>query len=146
MDVLTITQLAGVLSMLLPLVREVLQILVLILPETFMEFLRLQFIYLPLALFALYPLAIQYERGGWWRCLFLLYATAGLLSAYLNYTTFVVYLKDVPKKRENTFSQRCERLVRDPGWRGVIARLVARYTNYSDPKPPHIPLPGTADA
>lgn len=145
MDLLTLSQLAGMLSLLLPLVREVLQILVLILvlilPDTFMEFLRLQFIYLPVVLFALYPLAVQYERGGWCTLLFPLYAAAGLLSAYLNYTTFVPYTWDVPRKGENTFSQRCERLVFDEGWRGVIARLVAAFTNRWDPTSPHIPVP-----
>lgn len=124
-----------------PIARDVLALLWWVTPELLQQAVLWQFIYLPLALFALYPLAIQYERGGWRRCLFLFYATAGLLSAYLNYTTFVVYLKDVPKKRENTFSQRCERLVRDPGWRGLVARAVARYTNRFDPTPPHIPLP-----
>ena len=35
MDILTLSQLAGVLSVLLPLVREVLQILVLLLPRSY---------------------------------------------------------------------------------------------------------------
>lgn len=142
MDILTLSQLAGVLSILLPIVREVLQIMVLILPRTLIELVLLQMVYLPIALFALYPLAVQYERPGRaWKLLFPLYALAGLLSAYLNYTTFVVYLAGLPRKRENTLSQRCERVVFDPGWRGIEARLIARYTNHWDPSPPHIPLP-----
>lgn len=141
MDILTLSQLAGVLSLLLPLVREVLQILVLLLPRTFIELLLAQLIYLPLALAPAFLLGIQYERKGGWRVLFPVYACAGLLSAYLNYTTFALLLWDLPRKGENTFSQRCERLVFDEGWRGAVARLVAAFTNRFDPTSPHIPLP-----
>lgn len=127
---------------LLPVLRTVVEFAWWLMPKTLQQIVLWQFVYLPIALFALYPLAVQYERGGLWKLLFPLYAVAGLLSAYLNYTTFAFYTWDAPRKRENTFSQRCERLVSDPGWRGwLIARPVARYTNHFDPSPPHIPLP-----
>lgn len=136
-----LTQIFGFLVTVLPVVKDVLAILLMILPQTLVDLLLLQGLYLPVALFALYPIAVQYERGGWCKLLFPLYMVAGLLSAYLNYTTFAFYTWDAPRKGENTFSQRCERLVGEPGLRGVFARLVARYTNRFDPSPPHIPLP-----
>ena len=141
MDALTLSQLAGILSLLLPVVREVLQILAILLPSTFIEFLRFQFLYLPLALAAAYPVVIQYERGGWWKLLMPFTLVAALVDVYLNFTTFSLYLWDAPGKREVTFSQRLERLVFDKGFRGAAARLIARFTNYFDPTPPHIPLP-----
>lgn len=95
----------------------------------------------PLLLAVLYPLAIQYERGGRCRWLLLVYAAAGLLSVLVNFTWFSLVCWETPRKREITTSQRCERLVFDPGWRGSIARAIARFTNRFDPTPPHIPLP-----
>jgi hypothetical protein len=100
-----------------------------------------QFIYLPLLLATGYPLAIQYERGGWWRLLLPVTAVVAIVDVWLNFTTFALYLASAPRKREYTFSEHLERLVHDRGWRGVIARLVARYTNLFDPTPPHIALP-----
>lgn len=141
MDLLSLSQLAGVLSLLLPLVREVLQILALVLPETFMEFLRLQFIYMPLALAVAYPVVIQYERGGWWKLLMPFTLVAAIVDVWLNFTTFALLMWSSPGKKEITFSQHLERLVFDAGWRGHIARVIARYTNWPDPTPPHIPLP-----
>lgn len=141
MDILTLSQLAGVLSLLLPLVREVLQILVLLLPRSLIELLLFQFVYLPLALAAAYPIVIQYERGGWWKLLMPFTLVVALVDVWLNFTTFALYLWSAPGKKEITFSQHLERLVFDAGWRGHIARVIARYTNWPDPTPPHIPLP-----
>ncbi len=95
----------------------------------------------PLLLAALYPVAVQYERGGWWRLLFPLYAAAGLCSLVVNFTWFTLLLWELPRKGEATTSQRCERLVHRADWRGALARGIARYTNYFDPTGPHIPLP-----
>ena len=95
----------------------------------------------PLLLAALYPLAIQYERGGAWRALGLLYIAAGLLSALVNYTWLSVLAGEWPRRGEYTTSQRCERLVHATGWLGALARGIARYTNRFDPTGPHIPLP-----
>lgn len=100
-----------------------------------------QFVYLPLLLAACYPLAIQHERGGWWRVLMPFTLAVALLDVWLNFTTFSLYLMSAPGKKEYTFSQHLERLVFDPGWRGYIARVVARFTNRFDPTPPHIQLP-----
>ena len=101
--------------------------------------LLLQFVLLPLILAARYPLAIQFKRGGWRKVFTPLALMAGVLDIYLNYTTFSVYLCGFPKDGEYTLSKRCERLVSDTRWRGVVARLIARFTNRFDEN--HIPLP-----
>lgn len=95
----------------------------------------------PALLALIFPLAIQYEKGGNWRWLLPLYATAALLSVLVNFTWLSLLCWEMPRKREITTSQRCERLVFEPGWRGALARMIARYTNRFDPTPPHIPLP-----
>lgn len=95
----------------------------------------------PFLLALLFPFAIQYERGGRYRWLLVFYAAAALLSTLVNFTWLSLLLWELPRKREITTSQRCERLVFDPTWRGSVGRAIARYTNRFDPTPPHIPLP-----
>lgn len=124
-----------------PILRDVLAFLWWLLPGTLQELMLWQFVYLPLLLAALYPVVIQYERGGWWRCLLPFTAVVALIDVWLNWTTFSLYLWSAPAKREYTFSQHLERLVFDSGWRGFVARVIARYTNRFDPTPPHIELP-----
>ena len=131
----------SLLAELLPFARVLAELLWWALPSSVQGVLLWQFVYLPLLLAALYPIAIQYERGGWWRLLLPLTAAVALLDVWLNWTTFSLYLASAPRKREYTLSQHLERLVFDPGWRGYIARAVARYTNWPDPTPPHIALP-----
>lgn len=126
---------------LVPVVREVISFIWWLLPGTLQGLILWQFVYLPVALAVLYIPAIQYERGGLWRVLMPFTALVALLDVYLNWTTFSLYLASAPGKREYTLSQHLERLVFDPGWRGYIARAVARYTNRFDPTPPHIRLP-----
>lgn len=106
---------------------------------SFADILLWQFVYLPLVLALRFMVAIQYRRGGWWRVLTPLALRAAFLDVYLNYTTCTVLLWDWPQKGETTISKRCKRLVFDPGWRGVVARLIARFTNFFDKD--HIPLP-----
>lgn len=87
-------------------------------------------LWLPLILLAVYPVAIQYERGGWWRCLFWVYFPAVVLNVFLNHTTLALYLWDFPARGEWTFSTRVRRLQYYPGWRGAIARLLKTYLNF----------------
>lgn len=136
-----LTQVFGFLVTVLPVLKDVLSILLMILPETVVGLFLWQFVWLPLVLAILYIPAIQHERGGGWKWMAPVTIVAVVLDAYLNYTTFAAYTWDSPRKQEYLFSQRCKRLVFDKGWRGLIARLVARYTNKFDPTPPHIPLP-----
>lgn len=104
-------------------------------------FLLWQFVYLPLFVALGYPLAIQYERMGAWRVLMPFTALVAVVDVWLNWTTFSLLLWSAPRKKEYTFSEHLERLVFDAGWRGNIARVIARYTNRFDPTPPHIPFP-----
>lgn len=132
---------AELLPMVLPIARELVALIWWLLPTTVQGVLLWQFVYLPLLLAAAYPLAIQYERGGWWRVLMPFTLVVAVVDVWLNFTTFALYLRSWPARKEITFSQHLERLVHDPGWRGFIARAIARYTNWPDPTPPHIPLP-----
>lgn len=136
-----LTQLFGLLVTVLPIVKDVLAILVMILPETLVGLLLWQFVYLPALLALLYIPAIQYERGGAWKWMAVVTLPTAILDVYLNWTTFSLLLWSSPGRKEITFSQHLERLVFYPGWRGLVARLIARYTNKFDPTPPHIQLP-----
>lgn len=124
---------------LLPILRVLAEFAWWLTPAIVQKFLLWQFIYLPVALAILYIPAIQYKRGGWWRVLTPLALRAGILDVYLNYTTFSVYLGGFPQRGEYTLSKRCERLVKEGGWAGLVARLIARFTNKFDEN--HIPLP-----
>lgn len=95
----------------------------------------------PLALAILYPVAIQYERGGLWRLLLPITLVALVLDVVLNYTSLALLTWDSPLRKEYTFSIRLERLVFSYGWRKQIARAIAVYLNYWDPTPPHVFLP-----
>ena len=87
-------------------------------------------VWLPLILLAVYPLAIQYERGGQWRLLLPVYLAAGLLDVLLNYTALVLYTWDFPAHGEWTFSTRLKRLQYYSGLRGSIARVCRDYLNF----------------
>ncbi|MGA0569659.1 hypothetical protein ACO2Q9_02940 [Variovorax sp. VNK109] len=106
-----------------------------------LDLLLWQFVYLPLALLLAYPGVIQFERGGWWRLLLPFYLAALLVDVWLNFTTLALYTRDVPQRREYTFSQRLQRLVLLTNWLGMLARVLARYLNRWDPTPPHVRLP-----
>lgn len=126
---------------LMPILRELAIFIWSVVPAPFTDLLLWQFLYLPLLLALSYPVAIQYERGGWWRLLLPFTALTALVDVWLNWTTFSLYLWSAPARREYTLSQHLERLVFDAGLRGIAARAIARYTNRFDPTPPHIALP-----
>lgn len=91
-----------------------------------------------LLLLALYPFAIQFERGGWWRLLLPVTLLALIIDVWCNYTELALLTWDRPSKGEYTFSTRVKRLQYYPGWRGSFARLVRDYTNFFDPQKDHI--------
>ena len=95
----------------------------------------------PVLLAVFFPVGVQYERGGLWQVLLPFYIGAAVLSVTVNLTWFSVAVWELPKKRELTTSERCERLVSAPGWPGFLARAIARFTNRFDPTGPHIALP-----
>lgn len=84
-----------------------------------------------------YPLAVQYERGGWWRILALIAWPLMVLDVIANFTELVL-LFGWPRPGEYTFSKRAARLRLLPGWRGDIAWNVARYLNYFSPTGDHV--------
>lgn len=85
-----------------------------------------------LILALLYPIAVQYERGGWWRLVFPVTLVALIIDVWCNYTELALITWDWPAKREYTFSTRLLRLRYYSGWRGWFARKVAKYLNYFD--------------
>ena len=86
----------------------------------------------------LYPIAIQFERGGWWLVVLPVTVVALVIDIIANYTELALLTWDWPRRGEWTFSTRCQRLQHDSGWRGRIGRLVRDYTNYWDPQHDHI--------
>jgi len=79
------------------------------------------------ALWLLYVIGIQYQRGGWWRLCLVAAVPALLLSVVANYSLLAILTWDWPRNGEYTFSQRLARLVDAPGWRGVLAWPIARW-------------------
>ena len=78
----------------------------------------------------LYPIAVQYDRGGRWRLLAPLTLLTIGINLLANYTELALLTWDLPQPGEHTFSQRLKRLVNDRGWRGVLARGIAAGLNY----------------
>lgn len=91
-----------------------------------------------LLLLILYPIAIQFERGGLWRVLLPVTLLTLLIDVIANYTELALLTWDRPAKGEYTFSTRIKRLQYYSGWRGKFARLVRDYTNFFDPQGDHI--------
>ena len=86
----------------------------------------------------LYPLAIQYTRGGWWVLVTPLTIIALILDILCNYTELALLTWDWPKKGELTFSQRCHRMKSEDTWGGKVARFIEPYLDYFDPSGDHI--------
>jgi hypothetical protein len=75
----------------------------------------------------LYPIAVQYERGGLWRAVMPITLVALVIDVIANYTELALLTWDFPREGEYTFSDRLVRLKHDAGWRGVIARTAVWY-------------------
>lgn len=89
-------------------------------------------------LWLIYPIAIQYERGGLWRAFYLMAAVGLVIDVIANYTELTLLTLDWPKRGEWTFSKRLKRLVLDAGWRGSVARYVAKILDVIAPSGKHI--------
>jgi hypothetical protein len=99
------------------------------------------FIVVPLFMFLLYTVGIQYQGGGVCLALVFVVLAAWLLDVLLNYTVLVIYTRlDWPRGREYTFSQRMPRLIaggparRRPGPVGRQCLLLAHALNALAPK------------
>lgn len=87
--------------------------------------------------------AINFERGGWWRLLVPLAIKAGALDIALNYTTFRWLMNSRPGPGEHTISKHMERLVTWQNRRGAFCRYTAKYfiNPWDKVGGPHIPIP-----
>ena len=93
---------------------------------------------LPIILAMLYPIAIQYERGGLFRLLLPITIAALIIDVVLNYTTLAILTWDRPCKGEWTFSKRLKRLKTDAGWRGKAVAPIIKYLNRFAPDGNHV--------
>ena len=95
------------------------------------------------ALWFRFIVAINYERGGWWRLLVPMAIRAGLFDVALNYTLFALLMGDRPAPGEYTISKHMERLVSWPNRRGAVCRFAAKYfiNPWDKVGGPHIPIP-----
>jgi len=91
-----------------------------------------------LLLALLYPLAIQYERGGWWRVVLPVTALALVIDVLANYSELALLTWDWPQANEFTFSKRLARLRLLPGWRGWACWRVARWLDWCAPSGVHV--------
>lgn len=91
-----------------------------------------------LILLCLYPLAIQYQRGGWFKLLLPITLFALVIDVIANYTELALLTWDFPKEKEYTFSERLVRLQYDTSWSGKIAKPIVKYCNYFSPNGNHI--------
>lgn len=90
-----------------------------------------------LLLMLLYPVAIQYERGGGWRLLAPITLVAAAINVLVNYTEMAL-IYDLPRKGEWMLSRRLWRLSYFPGWRGRLATWMIFYTGRFDPDGVHV--------
>jgi len=90
-----------------------------------------------LLLLILYPLAIQFERGGWWLLVTPVTVLALLIDVLANYTELAL-IYGFPRSGEWTFSHRLKRLSYLADWRGDLAQWCIWYTNKFDPQHNHI--------
>ncbi len=92
-----------------------------------------------LLLLLLYPLAIQYERGGWWRLVAPITAIALVVDILANYTELALLFWDWPQEGEYTFSLRLRRLQHNDSKRGELAWYIAYLLNWISPSGKHVP-------
>lgn len=105
------------------------------------------FILSPFVLAILYPIAIQYERGGFWFILvpFVTFPTF-LIDIFANATMISIIYGEMPFKyshilnrREYTFSDRLERLVKDESHELYnVSVMIALWLNKVSPSKKHI--------
>ena len=92
-----------------------------------------------LLLFLLYPLAIQYERGGYWKAVLPITFVALVIDVYCNYTELALLTWDWPRDGEWTFSMRCKRMkVYEDTWGGKVALFIEPYLDFWAPSGNHI--------
>lgn len=86
----------------------------------------------------LYPMAVQYERGGWWRLVAPLTLLALVVDVIANYTELALLTWDFPQKEEWTFSKRIPRLLQKNDWRASLLCPVVDFLDTLAPDGRHI--------
>lgn len=91
-----------------------------------------------LPLLVLYPIAIQYKRGGVWKSLLPLYVLAGLYDVFANYTEWS-FLFGLPKKKDYTVSKRIKSMIESPDVpsRTEFAKGIQAYLDFFEPDGKH---------
>lgn len=89
-------------------------------------------------LLPLYAVGIQYERKGVWYVVLPVTVVALVLDFLLNYTELALLTWDYPMRGEFTFSTRLKRLKSADGWRGSVARYIARALDAIAPSGVHV--------
>lgn len=107
------------------------------------------FLGLPILMFVLYVIGIQYQRLTWWgwvRAICGFFALIALLLDFiLNWSLLSLYYWQWPErgteryKTEWTFSDRLNRLCLTTGWRGSVALPISKVLNIFAYKHDHIP-------
>jgi hypothetical protein len=88
------------------------------------------------ALFVLYALWVQHERGGWCKVFYAFGGRGFLLDVVANYTTLALIFGW--PGRAVTFSKRLKTLCQMDGWRGRIANQIADVLDGIAPSGNHI--------
>lgn len=91
-----------------------------------------------LLLWILFPIAIQYERGGLWGVFLPITVIALVIDIIANYTELALLTMDFPKKGEWTFSSRLARLQHNEDWRGSFAQYITKILDAIAPSGKHI--------
>ena len=86
----------------------------------------------------LYPLAIQYERGGIFKLLLPLYIVTAILDTLANYTEISLLCLAWPQAYKPTISMRIPQLLIGGGWKSTTSYAAAVYLNYFSPTHNHI--------
>ena len=86
-----------------------------------------------LLLALLYPLAVQYKRGGFWRAVLPVTLITLVIDVLANYTELALLTWQLPNEHEVTFSHRLYRLRKGNAWQRFVAKIVIPYLNYFDP-------------
>lgn len=85
-----------------------------------------------------YAIGVQVERDGLWKLLAPVTFGGFLFDVFLQYTVANLWFWEINPKSEYTISLRIARLMTDRGWRGVVARWLARLLNRLAPSGRHI--------
>ena len=86
----------------------------------------------------LFPIAIQYERGGFWYLVLPITLLAFVVDVIANYTELALLTWDFPRVNEFTFSQRLSRLKRDESLRGKVCLAISNILDYISPTGKHV--------